>query len=148
VTRLASAPVVVLLLVGCGDIDVDVGEVYPVSIVNDTTGAVVVRDCSSYCSSSPIAITLQPGQSTPINRVAGQHKLFSITTTSGAHVGCVDLYNATPAPNASFPVSRAVACRSGSHSRLEKVAIGAALLLLLGLGFIVVARFRSRTSTE
>jgi hypothetical protein len=109
-------------------------EVFPVSIVNDTGGTVVVRDCDTYCSSSPIAITLQPGGSAPINRVAENHKIFSITTSSGSHIGCLDLYFASPRPGAQVLVSRATPCRASSGTPWRTIA-----LIVLGVGLVLVA---------
>jgi hypothetical protein len=111
-------------------------EVFRVSIVNDTGGPVVVRDCDSYCSSSPIAITLEPGASAPINRVAKQHKIFSIATPAGGHVGCLDLYFSAPHPGAQVPVSQATPCRPGSGPPWKTIA-----LIVIGVGLVLLAAF-------
>jgi hypothetical protein len=109
--------------------------------VNDTGDAVVVRDCDDYCSSSPIAIHLEPGGSAPINRDTGSHKSFSITTETGAHVGCLDLYFKTAQPGAQVPVSEAAPCTG--HPRPLWVTIGlvALLVMVLGLPFLLVRRW-------
>jgi hypothetical protein len=115
-------------------------QVFPVSIVNDTTGAVVVRDCDHYCSSSPIAITLQPEGSAPINRVANDHKAFSITTVSGAHVGCLDLFFPTPQPGASVLVTDATPCTGHARPRWQTGALVVLLVGILGAPFVLVRR--------
>jgi hypothetical protein len=79
-----------LALGGCGALRRV--QVFPVSIVNDTGPPVIVRDCSSFCSSSLLTFDLQPGASVVINRTTNMHKRFSVTTPTGAHIGCVDLY--------------------------------------------------------
>jgi hypothetical protein len=93
-----------------------------------------VRDCGGYCSSSPIAITLEPGGTAPINRVAKQHKIFSVATPSGGHLGCLDLYFAAPHPGAQVPVSQATPCRGSSGPPWRTIA-----LLVLGVGVVLVA---------
>jgi hypothetical protein len=119
-------------------------EVFAVSIVNDTQMAVVVRDCDDYCSSSPIAITVPPGGSTPINRIAGDHKRFSITTSSGGHIGCLDLYFAAPQPGARVPVSQATACTGHPRPFWQTAGLVVLLILLLALPFLVVRTGRRR----
>src|SRR5262249_6186750 len=106
--RLAMLAAALPALAGCGTR----GEphVFSVSIVNDTAGPVVVRDCNDYCSSSPIELHLAPGAGAPINRVATQHKSFSITSSSGDHIGCLDLYYTAPQPGARALVSTAAPC--------------------------------------
>ena len=122
---------------GCGSLSNI--KVSSVSIVNDTASPVVVRDCADYCSSSPLSINLASGQSTPINRVAGAHKYFSVTTPSGGHIGCVDLYFSAPSPGASVPISRAGKCPGSSGPRRGLIGLG----LLVGLTIAVVL-FRRR----
>ena len=124
-------------MTGCGAVHGI--EVFPVSIVNDTGAAVVVRDCDGYCSSSPIAITLQPGASTPINRIAENHKTFSITTPSGGHVGCLDLNFASPRPGAQVPVSNAMPCKATSGPPWRTIALG-----VLALGLVLAGAFALR----
>jgi hypothetical protein len=123
-----------LLLAGCGALHGI--KVFQVSIVNDTGGPVVVRDCDSYCFSSPIALTLQPGARTPINRVAKEHKIFSVTTASGGHVGCLDLYFASPQPGAQVAVSQATPCRPSSGPPWRTIGLAA-----LGVGLVLLAAF-------
>jgi hypothetical protein len=129
------------LVAGCGGAG---AEVFSVSIVNDTHMVVVVRDCDHYCSSSPIAITVPPGGSTPINRIARDHKSFSITTASGEHVGCLDLYFATPQPGARVPVSEATACTGHPRPFWQTAALVVLLILVLALPFLVVQTWRSK----
>ena len=126
------------LLAGCGSLGGI--QVFPVSIVNDTSETVVVRDCADYCSSSPIAIELQPGGSTVINRDAGSHKDFSITTPLGAHVGCLDLHYPTPQPGALAPVSQAAPCPGLSRARWETFGLVTLLIALLVVPFVFVRR--------
>jgi hypothetical protein len=123
-----------LLLAGCGTLHAI--QVFRVSVVNDTGGTVVLRDCDGYCSSSPIAITLEPGGSAPINRTAKQHKIFSIATPSGGHVGCLDLYFASSQPGAQVPVSRATPCQASSGPPWRTIA-----LVVIGVGLVLVAAF-------
>ena len=85
-----AAAAIVLIVAGCGSLRQL--EVFRVSIVNDTSAPVVVRDCDSYCSSALLTFDLRPGASVPINRAANMHKLFSVTTPAGGHIGCLDLY--------------------------------------------------------
>ena len=113
---------------------------FPVSIVNDTTDAVVVRDCDDYCSSSPIAIHLEPGGSTPINRDTGSHKQFSITTEAGSHVGCLDLYFTSAQPGARVPVSEALPCTGHARPLWKTVGLVFLLVLILALPFVLVQR--------
>jgi hypothetical protein len=108
--------------------------VFQVSIVNDTGAPVVARDCDGYCSSSPLVFHLQPGASASVNRVARMHKLFSVTTPSGGHLGCVDLYFKTPEPGARVPVSRATACPPG-RPRWTMAGLVFLLLVVLALPF-------------
>jgi hypothetical protein len=124
--------VLLLLMAGCGAFHGI--QVFRVSIVNDTAGAVVVRDCDGYCSSSPIATTLEPGESAPINRTAKQHKIFSIVASSGSHVGCLDLYFPEPQSGAQVPVSKATPCRASSGPPWRTIA-----LVVLGVGLVLVA---------
>jgi len=129
---------ILALLAGCGSLSTI--QVFPVSIVNDTTNAFVVRDCDDYCSSSPIAVDLEPGGSTVINRVTGSHKSFSITTASGMHVGCLDLFFEKPEPHAEAPVSEAAACTGHQRPVWETAGLAAILILLLALPFVLVRR--------
>lgn len=115
--------------------------VFQVSIVNDTQQEVVVRDCDSFCSSSPIAISLQPGASTPINRVAGEHKDFAITTASGEHIGCLDLYFPAPAQGASVDVSQAGSC-PGSHARWKTALVAVVILAVALTSLLILGRLR------
>ena len=111
--------------------------VFTVSIVNDTANAVVVRDCSGYCSSSPIALDLQPGASADIHRTTNEHKEFSVTTASGGHVGCPDLFFRTPQPGAQLLVSTAGSCSRGSRAPWKTYGL-VALALLLGVTPVLV----------
>jgi len=130
-----AASAVVLVLSGC--LGAGHGQVFQVSIANDTQQAVVVRDCDSFCSSSPIAIDLQAGASAPINRIAHDHKFFSITSATGEHIGCLDLYFPTPQPGASVDVSAATSCPgSGASSHWKEVALIGAVLLVLLMSFL------------
>jgi hypothetical protein len=120
--------------------------VFTVSIVNDTADAVVVRDCSGYCSSSPIALDLQPGASADIHRTTNDHKEFSIRTASGGHVGCLDLFFRTPQPGARLLVSSAVPCKP---SRAVWKTYGlVALVLLVCLTPMIVPVTRRRRGTR
>jgi hypothetical protein len=85
-------------------------QVFHVSIVNDTASPVVVRNCDSFCSSSLLAFDLQPGGSVPVNRTTNDHDYWSVTTPTGGHIGCVDLFFRAPQPGASVPVSGAGPC--------------------------------------
>jgi hypothetical protein len=109
-------------------------QVFQVSIINDTAAPVVVRDCSDYCSSSPLVFHMPPGAGVPINRVARMHKLFSVTAPSGGHLGCVDLYFRTPQPGARVPVSQATACPPG-RPRWRTAVLVFLLLVVLALPF-------------
>jgi hypothetical protein len=131
-----AASAVALVLSGC--LGVSHGHVFQVSIANNTQQPVVVRDCDSFCSSSPIAIVLQPGASTPINRIAHDHKFFSITSTTGDHIGCIDLYFPAPEPGASVDVSATPCPSSGASSRWRTIAFIAAALLALFLPFLLL----------
>ena len=104
-------------------------QVFPVSIQNNLTEPVVVRDCDSYCSSLPIDITLPPGARTQINSATGDHKFFAITSQSGQHLGCIDLFFASPESGASVPVSHTVKCPGSSLPWLAIVA-GVAVLVV------------------
>jgi hypothetical protein len=121
--------------------------VFQVSIVNDKQQTVVVRDCDSFCTSSPIAINLQPGASAPINRIAGEHKLFSVTSATGAHMGCLDLYYATPQAGASADVSRAIPCPgSSSHRDWRTAGLIAVAILAVALAVFLILRRHGRTA--
>jgi hypothetical protein len=120
-------------------------QVFPVSIVNDTGGGVVVRDCANFCSSSPLVFDLPPGSKVQINRTTKMHKYFSVTTSSGAHVGCLDLYFKTPAPGASVPVWRAFPCPSPSGLPWRTIGIG--LLVLTPILLIVKRLITSQRPT-
>jgi hypothetical protein len=109
-------------------------QVFTVFIVNDTPSEVVARDCDDFCSSSPIVLDLPPGSSAPIHRTTNMHSYFSITTPSGGHIGCLDLYYTTPAPSASAPVSHAGRCPDISRipwTTIALIVLGA--LLIFGL---------------
>ena len=110
---------------------------FTVTIVNDTRTAVVVRDCDSYCTSSPLVFDLEPGAGVPINRAAGMHKDFSVTTSAGGRVGCLDLYFRTPQPGARVPVSEAGPCPSASAIPWETVGL-VALAVVAALSPILV----------
>jgi hypothetical protein len=116
-------------------------QVFTVSILNDTGQAVVLRDCTHFCDSSPIVINLAPGSSAPINRTTNEHKYFSITTPSGAHIGCLDLYFQTPQPGARVPVSHATPCPPGGRPPWETIGL-IALALAVGLSPILVLAVR------
>jgi len=114
--------------------------VFEVSIVNDTAVPVVVRDCDDYCSSSPIKLVLAPGASAPINRTTGEHKTFSITTASGARVGCLDLYYETPQPGARALASHATPCTGRPRPLWQKGGLVIALIAVLALPFVLIRR--------
>jgi hypothetical protein len=123
---------------GCGNLSNI--EVFQVSIVNDTASPVVVRDCADYCSSSPLTFNLASGQSTRLNRITGEHKYLSVTTPSGGHVGCVDLYFSAPSPGATVPVSSAGKCPGTSGP--PRGLIGLGVLFALTLAVIMFRRRR------
>jgi hypothetical protein len=112
--------------------------VFTVSMVNDTTGEVVLRDCAHYCSSALLTFDLQPGESVDVHRVANDHKKFSITTPSGGRIGCLDLYFKTPQPGAQMDVSAAVPCPAGSRVPWRTIAL--VLLVALPLLALLVVR--------
>jgi hypothetical protein len=142
---LVSAVTLTVIVSGCGDLSHL--QVFPVSIINDTGAPVVVRNCSSYCSSSPLVFHMLPGSSVPINRVAKMHKLFSITTPSGGHIGCLDLYFNTAQPGARVPVSQATACPAGRR-RWKTFGLVALALLILALPFVALSRRRRLPSGD
>jgi hypothetical protein len=129
--RLSLLVAAAVIANGCGKLGRT--EIFTVSIVDDTGVPVVVRDCSGYCGSSPIALRLQPGGSAPIHRVANDHKYFSITTASGAHAGCLDLYYRTPEPGAQALVSHAIPCPGGSGPPWRTIGL---VLLALSAGLV------------
>jgi hypothetical protein len=133
IALLAALP---LMLSGClqaGHVDI-----FTVSMVNDTGSSVVLRDCDNYCSSSPLVFDLAPGSSVDVHRITNDHKYFSITTPSGGHLGCLDLYFKVPEPGAHMPVSQAVRCPGGF--RLPWKPIGLAGLVLLPLLALLLGR--------
>jgi hypothetical protein len=65
--------------------------VYHETIVNDTPTTVVARHCDNYCDSARVTFTLAPGQTADVNVEGGVATWFSLTDTSGAHVGCINL---------------------------------------------------------
>jgi hypothetical protein len=136
---LPAAVAVALLAVGCAHLQHV--KVFRVSIVNDTRAPVVVRDCPSYCSSSPLVFHMQPGAAVSVDRVARDHKLFSVTTPAGAHLGCVDLYFRVPQPGARVPVSGAAACPAG-RPRTTTAILVFLLLFVLALPFTYWLRRR------
>ena len=113
-------------------------QVFTVSIVNNTANEVIVRDCSDYCSASPLLFDLPPGASTQVHRTTNEHKYFSIATTSGGHLGCLDLYYSAPANGAGALVSSAAPCPSGSGSSLRTV--GLILLACVALATLFLGR--------
>ena len=123
-----------VLAAGCAHLSH--AQVFRVSIVNDTGSPVVARDCDSYCSSSALVLHLEPGASVPIDRVARMHKSFAITTPSGGHLGCLDLYFKTPQPGARVPVSQATTCQPGRPG-WTKAGLVFLLLVVLALPFTV-----------
>jgi hypothetical protein len=127
-----------LLVAGCSSLH-DI-HVFQVSILDDTPSPVIVRDCDTYCSSSPIALRVQPGGSVPINRDAGEHKVFSITTAGGAHVGCLDLYYPSPQPGATARVSDATPCAAGTRPVWETLLFALVLIGAVGGGIVAVLR--------
>jgi hypothetical protein len=132
-----------LVTSGCLHLD---GEVFKVSILNDTAEPVVLRDCASYCSSSPLVFNLGPGASTPVNRVANDHKFFSIKSASGEHLGCLDLYFKAPQPGRSVFVSDAVACPAGS--RMPWKTVGPLLLVFVPLLAFLLVRILRRPRSD
>jgi hypothetical protein len=139
IRRAALVAVAAAGLAGCGALRHI--QVFQVSIVNDTAGAVVVRDCDDFCTSSPIAFHLGPGASAVVNRTTRQHKDFSITKAAGAHVGCLDLYYAAPAPGAQALVSAADRCPGDSARPWRTVAIVLFAVLVAG---VAIPAFRAR----
>lgn len=102
------------------------GQVFQVTIKNDTAGSVVVRSVGG-----SLTFDLASGQGVQINRVAGHHDYYSLSNRAGAQLGCIDLYFQQPAPEASVSVTNAVACPAGSGIPVWVfVAIVAALFLL------------------
>jgi hypothetical protein len=138
------AAAVLMLVAGCGSLRQL--EVFRVSIVNDTTAPVVVRDCDSYCSSSLLTFDLQPGASVPINRAANMHKLFSVTTPVGGHIGCLDLYYETAQPGAQARVSQATPCPATARPLWKTV--GLVLLVVLGVAFVLGGLLRRRRASD
>ena len=118
--------------------------VFQVYVTNDTPGEVVMRDCQDFCSSSPIALDIQPGSNVTINRVAKDHKYFSLASPSGAHIGCLDLYFAEPSQGATVRVSRAVACPGGPGIPWRTIGL-VALALLVPTLLLTIRRTSSRS---
>jgi hypothetical protein len=114
-------------------------QVFTVAIVNDTPVEIVVRDCVHFCSSSLITFDLAPGASADVHRTTNEHKYFSVTTASGRHVGCLDLFFRRAEPGADVDVSRAISCPTGSGPPWKTIGL---LLLplaaLLGIGLFLV----------
>lgn len=110
-------------------------QVFRVYIQNNLAEPVVVRDCDSYCSSSALDLNLSPGASAPINRIANDPKFFSVTSDSGQHLGCLDLYFSKRQPGASVPVSGTVQC-PGSNIPWTPI-IGISALLVIGFGLFM-----------
>lgn len=129
----------VLTLAGC--FDLSHLAVFPVSLENDTGEPVVVRDCPDFCSSSPLVFDLQPGQSTTINRALNEHKYFSVTTETGGHIGCVDLYFATYTIGAPTLISQASRCPGGSGVPWVPIVL---IALVVGLPVVVLFTRRPR----
>jgi len=125
-----------LALGGCGGLGHV--QVFTVSMFNDTGNEVVIRNCDNFCSSSLIVFDLQPGESAEVHRTTNQHKEFSVTTASGGHVGCLDLFFKTAQPGAQVPVSAATRCPSGSGVPWKAIALVVAVLALLAL--VIVGR--------
>jgi hypothetical protein len=123
------------LAAGCGSLSN--ARVFRASILNDTASPVVVRDCGDFCSSALLTFNLAPGQSTPINRVAGQHLYWSVTTPTGGHIGCIDLYFSSPSPGASVRISSAGKC-AGTTPPTKLLGLG--LLIVLTLAVVIFRR--------
>ena len=121
-------------------------QVFTVSLENDTSHPVVVRDCDDYCTFSLLTFQLQPGEGVPIHRTVNQHKLFSVTTPAGGRIGCVDLYFKTALPDARVPISHASPCPSGSSGPWKLVGLAVVGVLILGFAF-AKASLRSRGPT-
>jgi hypothetical protein len=83
--------------------------VYHETIVNDTSATVVARHCDNYCDSATVTFTLAPGQTADDNVEGGVATWFSLTDTSGAHVGCINL-GVSPSEGLKVLVSTAGAC--------------------------------------
>ena len=106
------------------------GRSFRVSIKNDQPEPVIIRDCNSYCSSASINLDVPPGARMFVNRTARTNRYFAITTDSGAHLGCIDLYFNSRQPGASIPVSAAVQCPASNIPWLVIIVIGGVLVLL------------------
>jgi hypothetical protein len=135
VPRTSLSPAFVIALVGMplvvsGCFGLNRIHIFTVSIVNDTSGAVVVRDCAHFCSSSLISFDLAPGASADVHRTTDEHKYFSVTTAAGRHVGCLDLFFERAEPGANVEVSGARSCPAGSGPPWKTVGL---LLLVLGV---------------
>jgi len=118
-------------------------QVFTVSLENDTSQRVVVRDCDDYCTFSLLSFDLQPGASVPIHRTTNQHKFFSVMTPAGGRVGCVDLYFKTAQPDARVLVSQSAPCPTGSPGRWKIIGLVVLAGLVLSAAF-AKASFRSR----
>ena len=105
------------------------GRGFRVSIKNDQPEPVIIRNCDSYCSSASINLDVQPGASMFINRTAYTKRYFAITTDSGQHLGCIDLYFNAPDRGAVVPVSAAVQCPSSGTPWVLIYVIGGVLVL-------------------
>jgi hypothetical protein len=118
-------------------------QVFTVSLENDTSQRVVVRDCDDYCTFSLLSFDLPPGASVPIHRTPNQHKLFSVTTPAGGRIGCVDLYFKTAQPDARVLVSQAAPCPAGSSGHWKIAGLIILAAIVLGAAF-ARASLRSR----
>lgn len=129
-----------LLLSGCFGLDHI--QVFQVSMVNDTGQEVIVRDCASFCSSSLLTFDMPPGDSVQINRAPNQHKYFSVVTSSGQQLGCVDLFFKTPAQGSSVPLSQAGRC-PGSAPPWRIIGLVGGAFVVAGLPvLLMLARSR------
>ena len=85
-----------------------------------------------------LAARLPPaaGSERPDQPRGADAQVFSITTPSGGHLGCLDLYFKTPQPGARVPVSQATACPPGRPG-WTTAGLVFLLLVVLALPFTV-----------
>lgn len=84
-------------------------QVYPETIVNDTSETVIVRHCDDYCGSATLTFTLAPGQTANDNVEGGVATWFSVTNPNGDHLGCLNL-GVAPQAGEQVMVSTAGPC--------------------------------------
>ena len=102
----------VAMLITVGQLGIDPTErTFAVSIQNDTSNRVVLKQCDTTCASYHQIVGLAPGKSFMANTSAGDvPNWWLVATDRGFRLGCIDLLYGEKATGVVVNVSHMVKC--------------------------------------